>query len=78
MSNGAIGIGAGILETAGNVALGEQQYQQEQELMSIQHQNQQELNQQGVTAEKEAKVVKMDTKKKDSGAEPTNGTTDSK
>jgi hypothetical protein len=27
---------------------------------------------------KEAKVVKLDTKKKDSGAEPTNGTTDSK
>jgi hypothetical protein len=47
MPNGAIGIGAGILETAGNVALGEQQYQQEQELMGIQHQNQQQLNQQG-------------------------------
>jgi hypothetical protein len=43
----AIGIGSGILETAGNIALAEQQYQQEQELMSIQHQNQQQLNQQG-------------------------------
>lgn len=47
MPNGGIGIGAGILETAGNVALGEQQYQQEQELMDIHHQNQQQLNQQG-------------------------------
>ena len=47
MPNGGIGIGTGILETAGNVALGEQQYQQEQELMDIHHQNQQQLNQQG-------------------------------
>jgi hypothetical protein len=42
-----IGIGTGLLETAGNVALTENQFQQEQQLMAIQHANQQELNQQG-------------------------------
>ena len=46
MSKG-LGIGAGVLETVGNVAMAEHQYQQELELMNIQHQNQQQLNQQG-------------------------------
>ncbi len=47
MPGEAIGIGTGLLEGAINQATNQQQYQQEQNLMSIQHGNQQELNQQG-------------------------------
>ena len=47
MAGEGIGIGLGALETAANVGLANQQYQQEQNLMGIHHQNQQELNQQG-------------------------------
>lgn len=47
MPGEGLGIGTGLLEGAINQATNQQQYQQEQNLMNIQHGNQQELNQQG-------------------------------